>query len=173
MYRGSATGLVTTASQEALLDQGGAEAEEGDELGASLAAGDVDGDGYVDLLAGIPGEDIGTGIDKADAGAALLVRGGEASLSQATAAWLHTDQSGVPGAAEAADRLGSAVALADFTGDGLADLGIGAEGENGTDGTVIALTSGPTGPMATSGLYYGPATLGTATGTRVGRVLAH
>jgi hypothetical protein len=78
----------------------------------------------------------------------------------------------VPGAAEAGDRLGSAVALADVTGDGHADLGIGSSGENAGDGTVLTLNSGPTGVIAASGLYFGPGTLAVPAGQGIGDVLA-
>ncbi|MFI6063250.1 FG-GAP-like repeat-containing protein [Streptomyces sp. NPDC051286] len=174
-YHGSADGLTTTGAP--VLDQstpgvpGGA--EEGDRLGSSVAIGDTDGDGYADVLAGLPGEDLTVGgVDQADAGAVLLLHGSPTGLTATGSATYNTDQTGVPGAAEAADRLGSAVALADFTGDGYADLGIGSDGENGPDGTVLTLNSGPTGVTPASGLYFGPATLGAAAGSHIGDVLA-
>jgi hypothetical protein len=174
-YHGSADGLTTTGAP--VLGQstpgvpGGA--EEGDGLGSSVAIGDTDGDGYADVLAGLPGENLTVGgVDQADAGAVLLLHGSPTGLTATDSATYNTDQTGVPGAAEAADRLGSAVALADFTGDGYADLGIGSDGENGPDGTVLTLNSGPTGVTPASGLYFGPTTLGATAGSHIGDVLA-
>ncbi|MGW6396977.1 FG-GAP repeat protein [Streptomyces sp. NPDC055134] len=67
----------------------------------------------------------------------------------------------MPGAAEAGDRFGSAVTIADLTGDGVADLAIGAEGENAGDGTVMTLSGG-------TGTSDGPTALGTAAGAGIG-----
>ena len=90
----------------------------GDELGrAGSAAGDIDGDGFGDLLVGAPGRDIG-GID---AGGTWLVPGGAAGgpgLSGALASW--------PGV-EPGDRAGTAVLGGqDLDGDAVPDVVIGA-----------------------------------------------
>ncbi|GAB2860797.1 hypothetical protein GCM10027074_29890 [Streptomyces deserti] len=170
VHHGSATGLATTGGT--VLTQG-ANAEPGDGLGTSVAVGDTDADGYADVLAGAPGEDLTVaGTAQADAGAVTLFRGGASGTSSSVSATYHTDLAGVPGAAEAGDRLGSAVAVTDLTGDGHADLGIGSDGENASDGTVLTLNSGPSGVIATSGLYFGPGTLAAPTGSRIGDVLA-
>lgn len=100
--------------------------QEFDGAGNSVAgAGDVDGDGYDDVLVGAPGNEDGGG-----GGAAYLVRGGPSpastSLGDADAEWFDT---GPPTAASA----GSAVAGAgDVDGDGFADILVGANGN--TDG---------------------------------------
>jgi len=90
----------------------------GDQAGHALAAaGDVDGDGYDDILVGAPGE----GSAGERAGAAYLLTGplwGEQELSTA---WL-TVFGDSPG-----DQAGSAVA-AGFDLDGALDLAIGAPG---------------------------------------------
>ncbi|MBT2489970.1 FG-GAP repeat protein [Streptomyces sp. ISL-96] len=171
-FHGSATGLTSTGA--AVLDQAtegvpGGPAD-GDALGTSVAAADTDADGYADVLAGIPGKDVTTAAT--DAGAVLRVPGSAGGLSAAGSAAYDTDQPGMPGAAEAGDRLGSAVTLADLTGDGYTDLGIGADGENTGDGTVLALAADATGIVPTSGLYAGPVTLGASAGSRVGEVVA-
>jgi len=83
-----------------------------DGLGRSVAfAGDVDGDGVVDLIAGAPLADPG---GQADAGSALVFSG-------ATGQLLHRFD-GLAG-----DQLGHSVAAAgDLDGDGFADLLVGA-----------------------------------------------
>ncbi|WP_326774417.1 hypothetical protein [Streptomyces sp. NBC_01445] len=59
------------------------------------------------------------------------------------------------------DRFGSAVTVAGLTGDGVAGLAIGAEGENAGDGTVMTVGGG-------TGASYRPTALGTATGAGIG-----
>lgn len=92
----------------------------GDRAGLSLSApGDVDGDGYDDLLVGAPGSDRGG----QDAGAVYLVRGGprEGSLhlSRADMIW-----EGVAAFEQAGFSLAS---LGDMDGDGLEEFAVGLE----------------------------------------------
>ncbi|MBL1068276.1 FG-GAP repeat protein [Streptomyces sp. 7-21] len=134
-----------------------------DEFGAALAAGDVNGDGYADLAAGVPGEDAGA----PGAGAAVVLFGGEDGLTGDGALTFAQGAAGVPGEPEATDRFGSAVWLGDMTGDGHPELAVGAPRQT-VDGslsgavTVIGGTAdGPSaGPDATA---FGPAALGAPT----------
>jgi hypothetical protein len=152
-YHGSADGLTTTgAGAVALGELEGAYG--GGELGASVAVSDTDGDGYADVLAGAPGDDSG-------AGRAFLLRGGADGLGVAGAVAYAQGSAPVPGAAEADDRFGSAVTVADLTGDGVAGLAIGAEGENAGDGTVMTVSGG-------TGTSYGPTALGADAGAGIG-----
>jgi FG-GAP repeat/FG-GAP-like repeat len=110
-------------------------AEDGDHWGAVLAVADTDGDGRDDLIAGAPGEAIGT---RAGAGAAWLVHGGAQGLLDSSGharsvAW-NQDTAGVPGAAEAGDAFGAAVSAADYNHDGVPDVTVGSPGENGSRG---------------------------------------
>lgn len=156
-YHGSAGGLTATGA--AVVARGELEeARSGGELGASVAVGDTDGDGYADVLAGAPGDDSG-------AGRAFLLRGGASGLS-ATGAVTYVEGAGaVPGTPEAGDQFGSAVTVSDLTGDSVADLTIGAEGENAGDGTIMAVSAG-------AGAAYGPSALGSPAGTGIGGRLA-
>ncbi len=118
----------------------------GDEAGtAVLGAGDVDGDGYGDLVIGAPGDDDGG----TDAGAANLFLGpilGDHSLSTADAILLG---------ARSSDRGGRAMAaLGDVDGDGLDDVLVGAATECSSS-TTGSSTPGEAwlllGPLASGG----------------------
>jgi hypothetical protein len=176
-YYGAATGLDASRStglgQDSDFVPGSAESS--DNLGASVAVADTDGDGIDDVLAGVPGEDLNEADPyDADQGDVLLFKGSSNGLTGDGSALYSTDTTGVPGAAEVGDQLGASVGLADFTGDGRADLAIGSPGENTGDGTVLTLNNSATGIVPTSGLYFGPVTLGMTTGGGfgIGRVLA-
>ncbi|MDQ0992644.1 FG-GAP-like repeat-containing protein [Streptomyces sp. V3I7] len=170
-FHGSATGLTVSGSPAIGLGAAG------DRFGASLALADLNDDGFADVLAGAPGTDV-TVADSpaADAGAAVLLHGSPSGLTATGADVYDTERAGVPGAAEADDRLGGAVSLADLTGDGVPDLVIGSDGENSGDGTVLTLSGGADDgmPVPSSGAYYGPTAFGLAAGAGlgVGAVLA-
>ncbi|WP_329539846.1 N-acetylmuramoyl-L-alanine amidase [Streptomyces sp. NBC_01358] len=152
-YPGSSAGLET--AEAAVIDTGDLDPSgAASEAGTSLALGDADGDGYADVLAGAPG----------GAGRAYLLHGSAEGLTATGAVTFVQGSGGVPGAAEAGDRFGSAVTLTDLNGDGTADAAFGAEGENAGDGTVMTLTGGV-------GASYGPSALSTGAGQGIGSVL--
>ena len=176
IIRGTADGLTVdgaTTVHQATAGVPGA-AESGDRMGASVSVADYDHDGCADILTGLPGEDLNLsdGTVRADVGSALLLKGSSAGVTGAGAQAFSQATAGVPGAAESGDRTGSAVTLADFGGDGLADAAIGIEGENADDGTILQLDNGSSGLSASSGVYYGRPALGTPAGARLGQTLA-
>ncbi|MFF4901380.1 FG-GAP repeat protein [Streptomyces sp. NPDC001068] len=81
---GSASGLSTARRATFSLSTPGIPglAQTDDGFGKTTASGDLDGDGYADLVVGMPGKDIGT---TADAGAAVVLWGSANGL-QATGA---------------------------------------------------------------------------------------
>ncbi len=85
--------------------------EDGDLFGWSLAAGDLNDDGYDDLLVGVPSEDFnpGTGM-LVDAGSVHIIFGSAGGISTIDTA-LSEDYPDVSGVAEDGDRYGTAVAV--------------------------------------------------------------
>ena len=118
VYLGSASGLATTAAWTAESNQGGAK------LGWSVAsAGDVDGDGYGDVVIGAPYYDNGS----TDEGVAFVYLGSSSGLATSAAWTAESDQLGA--------NFGSCVASAgDVDGDGYGDVVVGAPlYDNGTN----------------------------------------
>ena len=129
---GPAHGLVRTLTPETVGVPGNV--EKGDAFGASLALGDLDGDGHPDLLVGVPGEHI-DGVPETGAVIALYGDTDGSGLTGDGARSLHQDVRPLRDGNEPGDRFGSAVLLTDLDGDGLADPVIGASGENAGNGS--------------------------------------
>jgi FG-GAP repeat len=127
---GSTAGITTVGAQ--LLSEDslfGAGSGQSDEIfGADLTSGDLNDDGYPDLVVGAPSERVG-GVH---AGGVAVIYGSANGLNQgSTPAVLVTQNTpGVPGTPEGNDTFGNALAAGDFDGDGVDDLAVGNFGEN-------------------------------------------
>ncbi|MER6694219.1 FG-GAP repeat protein [Streptomyces minutiscleroticus] len=146
-------------------------AEAGDAMGSAVAVADFNGDGRMDVLTGLPGEDT---VNGADVGMALLLSGTGTrdGLTGTGSVLLSQDTGATPGVGEPGDRFGSDVVLTDLTGTGGPDLAIGISGENDGDGSILQIDSAAGVYNLAGGVYYGRTTIGTTSGARLGTVLA-
>jgi PhoD-like phosphatase/FG-GAP repeat protein len=153
------------------LDRGDSFNNSGDRFGESLASGDFNGDGVVDLAVGAPG-------DHPDndplSGVAYPFRG---SGGGPTAGRLRRlEQTSLGGANEAGDELGAALASGDFNGDGKDDLAVGVPGEAPSglpkSGTVAIYFGGADELVARDVIFEEEAGETSEAGDDFGRVLA-
>ncbi|WP_405916547.1 FG-GAP and VCBS repeat-containing protein [Streptomyces sp. NBC_00728] len=134
--------------------------ETGDRFGWDLDMGDINGDGYQDVVVSAPDEDIdgvsNTGMVTVLYGSAagVDVSTGTQSFAQSTA--------GVPGSDEKNDLFGADVKLDDVTGDDRADLLIGSY-ENAGNGAVTYLPSNGSKITTTGSRTVSPSTSGVST----------
>ncbi|MGG9964033.1 FG-GAP-like repeat-containing protein [Ferruginibacter sp. SUN106] len=132
IYLGSAAGINTTAATVVESNQADGN------MGVSVAsAGDVNGDGYSDVIAGAYFYDNG----QTDEGVAFVYHGSAAGISTTAAIMLESNQN--------ASRFGAAVACAgDVNGDGYSDIIVGAYFyDNGQtdEGAAFVYQGSPTG----------------------------
>ena len=164
---GTSSGLTATGVQYFTQSTAGVDsgAKDNEEFGYATACGDVNNDGFDDLVVGVPGEAIG---GDADAGAVNLIFGSQNGLAASGSNFWHQDRSGVGSQAEVGDRFGESLAVGDFDNDGFADVAVGVPGEKivgqadagmvtvlygssaGFDGTSLALHENATGISGSS-----------------------
>ena len=150
LYRGSPDGLLERVRINGLPAPSGD--PDGRAFGQSVAAGDVNGDGYADIAVGAPGEDDSSG-------SVTVLRGGlDATL---TALYrIDQDTEGVPGDARADNQFGAAVTLIEANGRGLPELVVGIAGPwaRGT-GAVVTLRGARRDYQGSGARLITPATL--------------
>ena len=91
-------------------------------IDTAITTGDFNKDGYADVAFGAPSSN-------GFAGGIGVALGSASGLTMTGSEWITQDSPGIPGASEPGDRFGYAVAAGDFTGDGYADLAVGAPDE--------------------------------------------
>ena len=123
LFKGTFTGLV---SWRTLTQTGLGVNQSGDSFGATLAAGDFNGDGRDELIVGAPGEKI----SGASGGAVFVFMGTNHGPSTENGYLLHQDNIGFSGTSKDDDLFGASLAVGNFNGDSRLDLAIGAPGKN-------------------------------------------
>ncbi|MEU6378911.1 FG-GAP and VCBS repeat-containing protein [Streptomyces sp. NPDC046909] len=133
--------------------------------GLGTASGDINGDGYDDLVVGQrSGVDETTGEAEAPGGLIGVYYGGEDGPSGAEGPgsvapeWWSQNSPDVPGAGELHDSWGNDLSVADVDGDGFADVAVGAPGEDADGepgaGGVWLLRGTQTGLTGTGAQYF-------------------
>jgi hypothetical protein len=142
LFLGTASGVNSTVSSRIESNQADAE------LGYSVAgAGDVNGDGYADVIVGAPNYDAGSNNE----GAAFVFLGGTGGIDDSLAEAAATLE-----ANQGAAFLGVSVAGAgDVNGDGYADVIVGAyfydSGGPGSEGAAFVFLGGGLGGVSLAG----------------------
>ncbi|WP_037897494.1 FG-GAP-like repeat-containing protein [Streptomyces sp. NRRL S-920] len=162
---GTSTGPSNTRKKVITQDTAGVPGtrESGDAFGASLSAGDVNGDGKAEVAVGAPGEGLDTA---AGTGTVTLLKGASKAAGGMTgkgAVAYSQTTAGVPGVSEAGDDFGRQVSLTDLNKDGKADLTATAPGEDGTyadSGALWNLFGSATGLTTTGATTLSPVKLG-------------
>jgi hypothetical protein len=125
--------------------------ETDDEFGSALAVGDFDDDGFDDLAAGVPGEEV-SGAERA--GAVNVLYGSDSGITTSGDQYLHQNTSGVEGSSGNGDGFGTALTAGDFDDDGHDDLAIGVPFEsvsNLSSAGVVNVLYGADSGLSTSG----------------------
>jgi len=124
---GSEEGLLAAGNEFFVLGRGGmpGRSQKDANLGAGLAIGDFDDDGFDDLAMGAPGLEVN---GKPRAGLVIVIYGSPAGLDRMRVQEWSQDR--LRGGFERGDHFGEALVAADFNGDGVDDLAVGAPTEN-------------------------------------------
>ena len=135
----------------------------GDNSGASVAVGDVNGDGIPDLIIGAPGAN-GTG-------SVYVVFGTTKGFPDPLPLGSLNGTNGfrIDGV-NAGDQTGFSVASADVNGDGISDIIIGAPGASGASGKAFVVFGNRTTPWATP--FALSSALNVSTGLRLNGAIA-
>lgn len=156
VFFGSAVGLRTSVVQSVSLSAipGAPRSAPGQRLGETLAAGDLDGDGYDDLVAGVAGLRV-NGLEAA--GGVAVIYGGPNGLNLQRSTVLTRDTPGIPGDPQASGGFGTAITVGSFDNDVTPDIAVSST--NGLSGGSVQLLT-RTGTGFTGGEPIGPDTTG-------------
>ncbi|WP_327728517.1 VCBS repeat-containing protein [Streptomyces sp. NBC_00487] len=161
LIKGSASGPAGATSLTQNTGNVPGASERGDFFGNELSLGDINGDGFQDLVVAAAGENLGGVVNT---GAVTVLYGSAAGLNTSSGTqYFAQSTAGVPGSDETDDFFGSEVKLTDVTGDGKADLTVGAYGENDFNGSVVYLPSDGTKITTAGSRSIAPSAVGVST----------
>ena len=109
--------------------------EPGDEFGAVVAAGDLDGDGKAEMVVGATRENDG-------AGRVTVIRGGRSGYATAGHTSFDQDSGHVPGRRAIDGEFGSAMSILNLSDDRRLDLAVAARGAHITNARVMVVEGG-------------------------------
>ena len=110
--------------------------EPGDRFGTIVETGDLDLDGYADMIVAATGEN-------EKAGRITVIRGAADGYASVGNTWFDQSFPQVPGARRAGVGFGSTLAVLSLTADRRPDLVVAARGEQRADSRVMVVESGP------------------------------
>lgn len=153
-HSAGAAGITTTTSSSANRYIFGGAA---DQFGKALALGDINADGYADLVVGAPNYSAGAAFRGA---AYVFYSSGIAGITTSFSAFAATQ---ILGAAPN-DIFGASLSTGDINGDGFSDLVVGAPSNNGASGGRVYIfhSAGATGITATDTTTAASSVIGNA-----------
>ena len=139
----------------------------GEEFGASVTTGDLDGDGYDDVIIGVPGEYrcwAHIGICGDDVGAIQIIYGSDNGIRTDNDQYFGQRSNGITADPSVGDRFGESVSTGDINADGYDDVVLGIPGDYrcwphigvcGHVGAVMVLYGTENGATASGDDYWG------------------
>jgi predicted Ser/Thr protein kinase len=107
----------------------------GDLFGTTVDAGDLDGDGYADIVVAAPGDGSGRG-------AVTILRGGRTGYAHSGNTRFRPGD-GLPGTPATGEEVGASVAVADVLGDARLDAIVAAKAADSLGDAVLVIEGGP------------------------------
>jgi len=107
----------------------------GDLFGATVDSGDLDSDGYADIVVAAPGDESG-------AGSVTVIRGVRTGYAHGgNTRFARGD--GLPGTPTSGDQVGKSVAVMDVSGDDRLDVAVAVRRETDLEDAVLVIEGGP------------------------------